>query len=121
PTARADDDEQPESKPPDFGGPLLTREKLLGNWFGYRPTLSERGVTLDSSLTQFYQGVASGGLRQEFRYGDHFDALANLDGGKLGLLQGSSLSIRFEANFGSNINADTGAFLPASLGSALPL
>jgi porin len=120
---RADDpaEERPESKTPDFGGPLFSRDKLLGNWFGYRPRLADRGLTVDSSLTQFYQGVASGGLRQEFRYGDHFDAFAILDGGRLGFWDGSSLHVRFEANFGSNINADTGAFLPASLASSLPV
>jgi porin len=118
--ARAEDADESET-PKDFGGDLLTREKLLGNWWGYRPVLADKGVTIDSSLTQFYQGVASGGLRQEFRYGDHFDAVANLDGGKLGVLKGLSLHIRFEANFGSTVNDDTGALLPAALAPSLPV
>jgi len=32
--------------------------------------LACHGIEVQSSLTQFYQGVASGGAEQRFRYGD---------------------------------------------------
>jgi hypothetical protein len=34
---------------------------LTGSWGGVRTRWKDKGVVLDSSLTQFYQGVASGG------------------------------------------------------------
>ena len=117
--ARADDPAEPEK--PTFGGELLSREYLLGDWFGYRQKFADHGITVDSNLTQFFQGVASGGLQQRFAYGDYFGSLIEVDGGKLGLLQGSYLTVRFEANFGSTINRDTGAFNPAALGASLPV
>jgi porin len=118
-SARADDSAEPTT--PTFSGDLRSREYLLGDWLGYRQKLADRGITVDSNLSQFFQGVASGGLQQRFAYGDYFGSLIEVDGGKLGLLQGSYLTVRFEANFGSTINSDTGAFNPAALGPSLPV
>jgi hypothetical protein len=42
---------------PDF----LHQEELTGHWNGVRTKLKNKGFELASSLTQFYQGVASGG------------------------------------------------------------
>jgi carbohydrate-selective porin OprB len=52
---------------------LWHREHMLGDWSGIRPELAEHGIVVSASLTQFFQGVASGGLEQTFRYGDKFD------------------------------------------------
>jgi len=117
--ARADDIAEPE--PSQFEGDLRSREYLLGDWLGYRQKFADRGINVDSNLTQFFQGVPAGGLQQRFAYGDYFGALMEVDGGKLGLLQGSYLTVRFEANFGSTINRDTGSFNPAVLGASLPV
>jgi hypothetical protein len=40
---------------------LLHHEELTGDWGGVRTRWKDKGVVFDSSLTQFYQGVASGG------------------------------------------------------------
>ncbi len=37
------------------------REELTGDWWEKRTCLAENGIVIDSSLTQFYQGVTSGG------------------------------------------------------------
>ena len=42
--------------------------------------LEKRGIIFDADVTQFYQGVASGGREQEFMYGGHGDYVLNLDG-----------------------------------------
>src|SRR5262245_9171186 len=68
--------------PPAFGGPLHERSKLTGDWFGYRSRLRDRGITVDLSTTQFYQGVTSGGLERSFSYGGRNDYFLNLDGEK---------------------------------------
>ena len=68
-----------------FVGSTLERSKLTGDWLGLRTTLADRGITFDISSTQFYQGVASGGLEQSFPYGGRNDYFLTLDGEKLGL------------------------------------
>jgi hypothetical protein len=45
-----------------LGGPICERPKLTGDWVGFRTSLQDNGITFDLSTTQFYQGVASGGL-----------------------------------------------------------
>ena len=49
----------------DFGGCWQTRLKMTGDWGGFRNDLANcRGITFDTSWTQFYQGVDSGGRDQ---------------------------------------------------------
>src|SRR6187399_3310507 len=48
---------QPPAPAPD----ILHRDVLTGDWNGARTTWKNKGVDLASSLTQFYQGVSSGG------------------------------------------------------------
>jgi hypothetical protein len=50
-------------QPPAVTG-LLQQEELTGDWSGLRTRWKDKGVVLDSSLTQFYQAVASGSRRQ---------------------------------------------------------
>ena len=52
---------------------LYCREHLTGDLFGARPGLAEHGVVADLQLTQFYQGVASGGAEQRDAYGGKLD------------------------------------------------
>src|SRR4030095_14680997 len=49
---------------PDF----LHQEELTGHWNGVRTKLKNKGFELASSLTQFYQGVASGGTDTDSEY-----------------------------------------------------
>ncbi len=52
---------------------LCCREYLTGDLFGARSGLAEHGVVADLQLTQFYQGVASGGSEQNDAYGGKLD------------------------------------------------
>lgn len=106
---------------PDFGGCLGCRARLTGNWHGIRSCLAERGITFDADATQFYYGVASGGLQQEFRYGGHGDYVLNADFGKLGLQEGLFLKLRAEHRFGESLAEATGAFLPPNVSADLPV
>ena len=58
-------------------GPRSSRF-LLGDGFGLRPALEERGLSSSVSSTQFEQGVTAGGLRRAFRWSSKFDMLAHL-------------------------------------------
>jgi porin len=78
--------------------------------FGRRRSLAERGILLDLNVTQFYQGVTSGGLEQRFRYGGHGDYLAKFDFDKLLGREGLFLQLRAEHRFGQAVNLDSGSF-----------
>ena len=53
------------SPEPDF----WHRETMTGDWDGARARMEEKGVELEFKLTNFYQGVASGGTRQMVQLG----------------------------------------------------
>jgi porin len=88
PDFAVDKSAQPEPAP--FGGPLHERPKLTGDWFGTRTALRESGITWDIYNTNFYSGVASGGLDDTFRYRGRADYLLHVDGEKAGLWEGFS-------------------------------
>jgi porin len=89
---------------------------LTGNWCGKRTCLAQNGLQIESSLTQFYQGVASGGFEQEFLYGAKFDLYMLGDTGKLGLWEGGKLQIHaMDWQFGENIIFDAAGLAPANL------
>jgi porin len=106
---------------PSFGGRILERPKLTGDWLGRRSGLRDSGVTLDISSTQFYQGVASGGLGQSFQYGGRNDYFLNLDGEKLGLRQGAFLTLHGETRYGESVSPIAGTLLAPNLMLTVPL
>lgn len=83
--------------------------------------LDRLGITFDADVTQFYQGVANGGREQEFFYGGHGDYVLNIDGEKLIGQEGLFLQVRGEHRFGQDVNASTGALMPASILMSLPV
>lgn len=99
---------------------LCERATLLGDWCGVRPSLAERGIVFQNDVTQFYYGVASGGVDREFRYAGHGDYVANVDGGKLAGTEGLFVKIRAEHRFGESLAGATGALLPSNLLADLP-
>ena len=98
----------------------LDRSKLTGDWWGARSELIENGVNFDASTTQYYQGVASGGLQQGFRYGGRNDYFLNIDGKKAGLWDGFSVSLHGETRYGQTPDLLTGALLPVNLMMVFP-
>src|SRR6516162_6886436 len=73
----------PPAPGPDRSRDLLKSSRfLLGDVFGLRPALEDRGLSFYVSSTQFEQGVAAGGFRQAFRWGGKFDMLMHLDSEK---------------------------------------
>lgn len=98
-----------------LSGPLGGRQYLGGDWMGYRSTWADNGVTADISTTQYYQGIAAGGLQQGFRYGGRNDYFVDIDGDKCGLWQGLLVSLHGETRYGQTIDRMTGAFMPTNL------
>src|SRR5262249_90525 len=83
--------EEPPSSP--YAGAIMDRPRMFGNWWGARDALLERGLNFDISSTQFYQGVASGGIDQTFAYGGRNDYLLKLEGEKAGLWKGFYINL----------------------------
>ena len=93
---------------------LHERSTLFGDWRGARTALAQRGILLDLSTTQFYQGVTSGGRKEdrgEWEYGGFGDALLTIVGDKFGL-RGFSAQIKAETKFGNDINSAVGLAPP---------
>ena len=93
---------------------------MLGNLGGWRDEWASHGVTCDLNTTQFYQGVASGGINQSFRYAGRNDYFINMDGEKAGFWKGAFLMLHGETRYGDTINGDTGAIMPANTGMLFP-
>src|SRR5262249_45564835 len=93
--------------PAPFGGPIGERPKVTCDWFGARTGLRDRGILVDVSTTQFYQGVATGGLDRSFRYGGRNDYFGTLDGEKLGLWEGFFIKLHGETRYGQSANFST--------------
>ena len=65
--------------------------------------------------------MASGGLEQAFQYGGRNDYFLNLDGEKLGLWKGLSVTLHGETRYGESVNSLAGTLLAPNLLLALPL
>ncbi len=103
-----------------FGGPWDSRPKLSGDWCGLREDIRDSGFTFDISSTTYYQGVASGGLQETFRFGGRNDYWLNVDGQQAGLWQGLSITMHGETVYGESVNLATGAIVPVNIGRAHP-
>lgn len=115
-----DSTEEAPALPPEFGGPILTRARLTGDWFGVRTKLAEHGLDFKVFGTQFSQGIVKGGTMQDWEYGSKFDYLLDVDGQKLGLWQGFFVNIHAETRLGDSVNRIDGALSPANLSLAFP-
>lgn len=100
---------------------LWSRSQLTGDWHGYRSCLAESGIAVEGAFTQFYQGPASGGNEQVFRYGDKLDLMVNMDMGKLGFCEGGQLQIHaVDWQLGQNAIVDATGLAPVNTAMLLP-
>jgi porin len=110
----------PKTPATPWSGDIWTRSQMTGDWFGSRTALAESGLTFLGDFTQYYQGVAAGGLARQFEYGGRADYLIDVDSRKLGLWQGGHLDLRGETRLGQDINAIDGVVAPSNFAMALP-
>lgn len=97
------------------------RTTLTGDWHGIRSRFGENGISFQGDMTQYYQGVVSGGIEQRFRYGAHSDYVVDFDMDKLAGHQGLFIKLRGESQLAQFINPDTGAILPVNTSGMIPL
>lgn len=78
------------------------------------------GIVYDLVATQFYQGVASGGVERGFEYGGKVDQFVILDSGKLGLWRGMTMTMHAETRFGDDVNQEAVGFAPVNIAMLYP-
>jgi porin len=99
---------------------IWNRDKLTGDWRGLRSDLSEHGIDFGLRLSQYYQGVASGGVDRDSEYGGTMDYRVSVDAGKLFGAKGLSFNMHARTRFGEDINADAGALVLPNAGMLMP-
>jgi porin len=99
---------------------LLEQAELTGNWGGARARWKDKGVVLDSSLTQFYQGVSSGGTETGSEYNATAQAKLTFDFGKLAGWQFWSAEVKTEWRFGGPLLGGTGTINPVNTAAMIP-
>ncbi len=100
---------------------LFSRPSLLDGPGSAKAWLRVRGIIVDASLTQFFQGLASGDGDQDIQSGGKGDILLTLDGRKLGLWQGLFMNMHGEFVYGNDANTQRdGSIIPVNTALAFP-
>jgi porin len=94
--------------------------RVYDRWFCATRSLEEHGIEFEGAMTQFYQGVASGGIEREFRYCGHGDYDLDLDLGRICGLDGFTIDLGSEHRFADTVNESTGSVVPVALLPNLP-
>ncbi|MBK9126885.1 MAG: carbohydrate porin [Phycisphaerales bacterium] len=102
PAADATDAPQETSRPFD----LLGNERLLGDLWGARPWLGERGISVDLGFTSAFLMNARGGrqTRHAHRWPGRYDLELSVDTEPLGLWRGGKLYARAEGGWADSIS-----------------
>mgnify|MGYP001814763824 CR=1 FL=1 len=107
---------------PQYGGDIVARGALTGDWGGTRTDLAmERGIQIDVDANQYYQGVLSGGLDTGSEYTGTADFRLKLDTAKADLWAGGFLEVHGETYWGQTVNDLTGAALPVNTDPVMSL
>jgi porin len=99
---------------------VLNQDGLTGDWAGARTYAKDKGFELASSLTQFYQGVSSGGTRTSSEYNGTAQALLKFDLGKLAGWEYWSTEAKTEVRFGGPLITSTGTISPVNTAAIVP-
>jgi porin len=94
---------------------------LNGRDSNFRRSLKSNGITFTNKVTNFYIGNTRGGNEQQFSFAGHGDYLANLNIHEMGGPQGQFFQIRVEHRFGESITPASGALLPPTLATDIPI
>ena len=87
------------------------RDKLTGDWGGFRSDAKDHGLDVEFTLSQFYQGVVDGGATTNSEYGGKLNLRITIDANKLlGTWKGLYASVHVETQYGNGVTADAGAF-----------
>lgn len=94
---------------------------LTGDWGGARTSLAENGVSLRGDVTGFAAGQIAGTGDKVWDAFGRYDAFADLDFGKMGLVKGLGFHVHAEGRFGQGQSNFGFQLFPANSAAALPL
>jgi porin len=106
--------------PATWGGDLLSRPRLTGDWGGWRDELGKKGIVFDVDLLMTPQVVMSGGRNTGGDFWGNVDYTLNVDTQKLGLWPGGFFKFSADTGFGSNVFGDAGTIVPVNTAALLP-
>lgn len=96
------------------------QETMTGDWGGARSRWKEKGVELEFKLTQFFQGVTSGGTRRDSEYNGTFEYALRFDLEKVAGWKFWSSDIKAEIRFGGPLLGGTGGINPVNTAAIIP-
>ena len=110
----------------EIGSSVVPQHSSIRDWLNgeetcYRKSWADNGVELQNNVTSYFFGNTHGGREQEFLFSGHGDYLAKFDINKMGGPQGQFLQIRAEHRFGESITNASGAFLPPTVATSIPI
>ena len=108
----------PTTPPPEPD--IWHQEALTGTWGGTRSRWKDKGFEMQISLTNFVQGVASGGLETGSEYVGSFQTLFKFDFGKLAGWKFWLAEIKTETRFGGPLLGATGTINPVNTTAIIP-
>jgi porin len=104
-----------------YGGDWRTRIGLSGDWNDLRQNWAEHGFTVDFRLTQYGQGIESGGSDEGWEFGGSGEALFRADLSRMAIVPGALVTLRAESRYGDSVNGKSGLLLPVDTQSFFPL
>jgi len=111
---------QPLEIPPTWGGDLLDRPRLTGNWGGVRDDLARKGIVLDVDLTVAPQGVWAGGRQNGSGLWGYATYTLNLDTAKAGLWPGGYFRFSASSSFGQSVSRMAATMIPVNTAYLVP-
>ena len=85
---------------------VLPREHLMGDWYGTRTWLEDRGIVPTLTFVTDSLGNPSGGKEQGFTTANDLGLELNFDLEKLGIVQGASLLLSMSYHFGGSLSSN---------------
>ena len=105
----------PASAADNVAGPFLADQPpLSGNWFGFRDTLAEWGITSDIRYATNVQASVLGGRRTGQAYAGQFGVDVSVDLQKLAGVPGLTFDVAGDWGSGTNLSDDIGNFFPVA-------
>ena len=93
---------------------LVDQPPLSGNWFGFRDTLAEWGITSNIRYATDLQASVLGGRRTGKAYAGQLGVDVSVDMQKLAGLQGLTFDVSGDWSSGTNLSDDIGNFFPVA-------
>lgn len=94
---------------------------VTGDWGGARTRLADSGVRVRGDVTVFEQRLLAGDGTGSWEPSGRYDVFADLDFGKMGLVNGLGFHVHGEGRFGRSRSNFGGQLWPANTGAAIPL